>query len=295
METAQKNEIKLLTQVFIDAQKKQGKSQKQAIALLKDTSEATIIKILQNDWNNIADKMWRNIGKQVGWTTTGTTWQMVETINSKILTTFFEDAKEFNNVIAITGNPGSSKSYMAEYYAKHHANVYHIECDDYWNRKMFLSKVLEKMGKRDTGYNIGEMMEYIVDVLRKQDTPLLIIDEADKLNDQVLYFFITLYNRLKGKCGIVLLATDYLEKRIMRGIKLKKRGFAEIFSRIGKGFIELGAIATEELEKIIRANGIEDQLTINEIINQMDGDLRLLERKIHAHKRIQERKNNKAA
>lgn len=288
METHQKNQIKELTQLFINTQKQNGKSQAEAIALLKETSEATIINILKDKWDNISDKMWRNIGKQVGWTNTGA-WQLVETKNSRILTTFFDDAKEYHNVLAIVGNTGSSKTFIADYYAKHRPNTYHIECDDYWNRKMFLAKILEKMGKRDTGYNMGEMMEHIVDMLRKQDTPLLIIDEADKLNDQVLYFFITLYNRLKSKCGIVLLSTDYLEKRIVRGIRLKKKGFAEIYSRIGKDFIALKDLSHEDLEKIIRANGIDDQLTVTEIINKMDGDLRLLERQVHKYKRLKER------
>lgn len=293
MKTAQKQEIKLLAQAFVNAEISKGKSQKQACALLKDTSEATVINILNDKWANISDKMWHNIGKQVGWSNVGT-WQFVDTKNSQTLTTFFDDAKTYHNVIAITGNTGSSKTFLSEYYAQHNANVYHIECDDYFNRKMFLSKILEKMGKQNTGYNIGEMMETIVDILRKQDTPLLIIDEADKLNDQTLYFFITLYNRLKSKCGIVLLSTDFLEKRIIRGLRLKKKGFAEIHSRIGKKFIELTQISDDEMISIIRANGIEDEATISKIMNQMDGDLRLLERQVHKYKRLLERKNKVA-
>lgn len=293
MTTSHKEEIKMLTQVFIDTQKQQGKSQKQAISLLKDTSEATIINILSDKFDNISDKMWRNIGKQVGWTTTGG-WQLVQTKNTKILFTFLDDAKYYQNVYALIAPSGKGKTFPTEYYAKQHANVYHIECDDYWNRKMFLTKILEKMGKRDTGYNMGEMMEYIVDILRHQETPLLIIDEVDKLNDQTLYFFITLCNRLKNKCGITLMATEYFEKRLMRGLRLKKKGFSEIFSRIGKDFVQLQENSRDELEAIIRANGIEDLATINEIINKMDGDLRLLERKCHVYKRIDARKNKAA-
>lgn len=283
MNTQQKQEIKKLTQAFIDAQRANGKSQKAAVALLKDTSEATIINLLNDRWENISDAMWRNVGNQVGWNTMGT-WQMADNRNVQIMYTFFEDAREYGNVFAIIGPPGSGKSYIAEQNAATHPNTYHIECDDYWNRRMFLSAILEKMGRRDTGYNIGEMMEYIVDTLRKQDNPVLLINEADKLSDQVLYFFITLYNRLKGKCGIVLLATDYLEKRIRRGRALKKKGFEEIYSRIGKKYIELKEFTTAEMEAIIRANGIEDPTDIRTILNRMDGDLRLLERQIHKHK-----------
>lgn len=293
MENSVKAEIRLLTQVFIDTQAKNGKSQKEAIKLLKETSEATIINMLNDKWSNISDKMWFNVGKQVGYTNVGS-WKLVPTKNYKRVTSFLEDAKDYNNVHCLIATSGYGKTFPTEYYAKHHANVYHVECDDYWNKKMFLNTVLAKIGKRDTGYNISEMMECMVDVLRKQDTPLLVIDEADKLNDQVLYFFITLYNRLKGKCGIVLLGTEYLEKRIIRGVKLKRKGFAEIYSRIGKKFIYIKQISNEEIKDIIVANGITDIEIINQVINSIDGDLRCLEKQVHKHKRLMERKNKAA-
>ena len=44
----------------------------------------------------------------------------------------------------------------------------------------------------------------------------MVLDEADKLSDQVLYFFISLYNKLEDRVGIILCATDYLEKRIKK-------------------------------------------------------------------------------
>jgi Cdc6-like AAA superfamily ATPase len=137
------------------------------------------------------------------------------------------------------------------------------------------------MGKENTGYNVAEMMDLIVDTLMRQENPLIILDEVDKLPDPVLYFFITLYNHLHGKCGIVLLATDYLAKRIINGRRINKKGYQELFSRIGRRFISLRGTDREEVAEICMANGLKDLTAINTIYNEYEGDLRRLERGVH--------------
>jgi hypothetical protein len=111
------------------------------------------------------------------------------------------------------------------------------------------------------------------------------MDEADKLSDQVLYFFITLYNQLEGHCGIVLAATPHLEKRIKRGIKLNKKGYTEIFSRLGRKFIELKGVCFSDVKAICQANGVNGATGIKEIWDDCEGDLRRVKRKIHAWKK----------
>ena len=140
------------------------------------------------------------------------------------------------------------------------------------------------MGAHVAGCTINEMMEDVVDTLSKTDSPLLILDEADKLSDQVLYFFITLYNQLEGRCGIVLCATSYLEKRVKRGLRLGKRGYQEIYSRIGRRFVALEGISEEDVAVVCRANGIESDRKIREISKESEGDLRRVKRAIYVAK-----------
>lgn len=276
MTDAQKNEIRMLLIEFIG----QFPSQAKAVAHMKNVSEATIINIRNNKWDSISDDMFRNVGKQIGWNNRGS-WHMVETLDLNTLITYFADAKDYSNVFALCGPAGCGKTFAAEHFASRRPNVYHITCAEYWNRKQFLSKLLERMGREHTGYNVSEMMDFIVETLMKQENPLIILDEADKLSDQVLYFFITLYNALKGKCGIVLMATDFLSKRIIRGYRLNKKGYSEIFSRIGRRFVTLSGTNKKEIQAICEANGITNPLDINEIFNDYDGDLRRVERMIH--------------
>ena len=147
---------------------------------------------------------------------------------------------------------------------------------------MFLSELLTSLGRDYTGFTVGEMMHEAVRTLKMQESPLLILDEADKLSDQVLYFFITLYNQLEDECGIVLCATNHLCKRIERGIKLNKKGYNEIWSRLGRRCIELKGVSAADITAICEANGITASDAIDNIINDSEGDLRRVRRKIHA-------------
>ncbi len=272
---AQKKEIQLHLMQFIP----KFKSQRAAADSLKSVSEATIIQMRSGNWDSISDEMWQNVGNQIGWQKKKVT--LIETLAVQTLFLYFGIAKEEGTMFSMVADPGGSKTFTSHAFEEmNRDNVYHIECNDYWNKKLFLTAIMEKLGKPDTGYNVAEMMECITTTLRRKYQPLLIIDEVDKLNDQVLYFLITFYNRLNGICGITLLSTDYFEKRVDRGRKLNKKGFKELFSRMGKKFIRLPQTNKKELAEICQSQGVTSQDDITEIYHDYEGDLRRVSRQI---------------
>lgn len=257
-------------------------SQNKAANSLNGVSSALLSQIMNDNWENISETMWRNVASQIGHTIKE--WVCVETTDYKLMNYFLNDAKNNANVFAITGDAGSGKSKTFELFTQDNRNSYLLSCAEYWNRKEFLVQLLTAMGVDYSGFTVAEMMNEIIKKLKSQDSPLIILDEADKLPDTVLYFFITLYNRLEDHCGIVLCATDHLSKRIGKGIKLNKKGYKEINSRIGRKFIELKGVNYTDVTQICIANGIEDAKTIKDIFNDAEGDLRRVKRKIHAAK-----------
>lgn len=247
---------------------------------LSSVSVGTISNILAGKWGNISDTMWTSIQKQVS-PSLGS-WIIVEnTKRVKLLNKLYADAQEFSEAYCIVAAEGSGKSEPAKMFAER-PNVYRVVCAEHLNRKTFLSEVLKAMGKETSGYTVYEMMREVISVILKVDRPLLILDEADKLSDQVLYFFISIYNSTEDKCGIVIQATDFLKKRIKRGIDLNKRGFKEIFSRFGRKFIELKPNTNADLKEIIEANGIYEHEEITRIINESEGDIRRIKRLVKA-------------
>lgn len=260
------------------------KSQNAASKTLKNVSSATISQILNGKHDLISDDMWRNVAAQVR-SGNAQEWHVVETRDFKVFNSLLTEAQEHSLVMAVIGPAGNGKSETMKRFAQPERNAYRLQCSEFWNRKYFLSELLTIMGRDFSGLTVGEMMQETVKHLKKQETPALLIDEADKLTDQVLYFFISFYNELEDHCAIVLSATDHLQKRIERGLKLNKKGYKEIYSRIGRKFIELKGIGSHDVAQICIANGISDKNLIQQVWEDSEGDLRRVKRKIHALKK----------
>lgn len=238
-------------------------------------SSATLSKVLNGDWDTISDDMWRSIAAQTGHDATA--WQTVATRGFERMGFILDNAKQESLAIAVTGDAGCGKTEAVKQYTAGHAATYHLCCSEYWNRRTFIAKLLRALGK-DMAGTVSEQMDAIVEELQAVEKPLIVLDEADKLSDQVLYFFISLYNQLEGQCGLVLCATSFLEKRITRGVRFNRRGYQEIYSRIGRKFVKLQVVNDEDIAAVCRANGVTSAADIGAIIKDADCDLRRVKR-----------------
>ncbi len=257
-------------------------SQNKAANSIKNVSAATLSQMLNGKWDLIKNEMWRNVAAQIGYTSNK--WEIAETRDFILLTQLLQYSKEKAKVSFIVGNAGSGKTETIKQFAAENKRVYVLKCNDFWNRKTFLGELLSVMGVDASGYTMYEMMAVIVQHIKQQDAPIIVLDEADKLNDQLLYFFITLYNNLEDYCSIIMIATAFLQKRILRGIKLGKKGYPEIYSRGGKKFIELKGVGSSDVRKVCIANGVTDAEAIKEIFEDSDNDLRRVKAKVVAYK-----------
>ncbi len=280
MNESQKQAIANKLAIYVERFESQNKASKS----LKNVSSATISQVLNHKWELIADEMWRNIASQIGYT--ANEWVAVETGDYRLLNTVLDSARNNSTVFAVVGDAGTGKTFALRNYAENNKRAYLLQCNEYWNRKTFMQELLTAMGRDYSGYTVNEMMGEVVRALKTQSKPLIIMDEADKVSDQVLYFFITLYNQLEDHCAIVMCATDHLSKRIKRGLKLNKKGYKEIYSRIGRKFVELEGLSTSDITSVCVANGITDKARIREVIEDSEYDLRRVRRKIQGLKYV---------
>ena len=274
------NEEKEMIRVRLGEYCEMKGSQKRAATSLVGVSPATVTQIVTGKWELINEKMWRSVAAQIG--VKQTRWNIVETRNYKALSDIFADAQENALVLAVCGEAGTGKSLTAAHYGAENPNVYVLACSEYWNRKTFLRELLRVMGKNPAGDTVGDMVDDVVMELKRRENPLIILDEADKLSDQVMFFFITFYNKLEDYCGIVLMATDYLEKKVRRGLRLNKKGYKEIYSRIGRRFVAMPGLSETDISDVCRANGVESLREIDTVKKDCEGDLRRVKRKCHA-------------
>lgn len=274
MEVREKELIKEALERYVAIKGSQNKAGNALVGI----SPATVSQILNGKWELIKDDMWRNLAAQLN--LKNKTWNIVETKNFKELMEIFTDAQDNSLVMAVTGEAGCGKTVAAREYQAENDNVFVLCCNEYWNRKLFMQELLREMGKNPAGDTVGEMMNDIVTTLKRMECPLIIMDEADKLSDQVFYFFITLYNKLEDHCGIIMMATDFLEKKVNRGLRLNKKGYKEIYSRIGRRFIALEPISVQDITEVCIANGLTTKEDIKEVVKGSENDLRRVRRKV---------------
>lgn len=278
METIKKQRIAVALRNYCDRYGSQGKAAK---ALKMSSSMVSLM--LTGDWDKISDQQWLTVAAGIGFKSER--WEAVETTDFRILSAMLTDAQTGALVMSITGAAGSGKSFTCRYFAETHQSVYVVSCDSYWTRKDLTEELLTTMGEDTAGLTLSALTRKVVRRLRMTDHPLLILDEADKLSDKVLNAFITLYNQLDGICGIVLIATSHLEKKLLSGVRHNKQGYNEIWSRLGRKCVPLNGVSAQDIVLVCEANGVTDEKLVSTIIADSESDLRRVARKVHAVKR----------
>lgn len=278
MQERQKEEIRERLGAFV---KLHGSITKAATAI--SANKATLSKMMGGKWENISDDKWRSVEAAIGAKHNADGWQVAETRAYKQMTQVLQRSKADHLVVAVTGDAGCGKTESIKDFCQRQREAYHLSCSEYWNKRTMLNKLLTAMGTDGSGMSVSELMEEIVDTLKKRKSPIIILDEADKLSDHLLYFFISLYNQLEDHCAIILCATAYLEKRIRQGLRSHKKGYEEIFSRIGRRFIALAPVNDEDIYAVCSLNGITDMKMADKIAEDSECDLRRVKRAVWAY------------
>ncbi len=263
-------------------------SQTKAAGSLKGVSVGTVSNILNGRFENISDEMFRNVASQVGGMGTPS-WQIVETGAYQEITEVLSDAQRWRSVRWVTGEAGCGKSTTARVYLQDHKEVFYILCSEDMKKGDFVREIARTVGIRTEGCNIREVWGLILDDIIQMDAPLLVFDEADKLTEPVFHYFISLYNKLEEKCGVVFLSTDYIAKRISNGLKYQKPGYKEFYSRIGRKFFTLEPTDQNDVYIICTANGLTSRQDIDAVMKEAatcDYDLRRVKDSIHKVKRM---------
>lgn len=262
-------------------------SRNSAALSLKNVSPSTVSSILNGKWENISEAMWKSIHVQVSDSSTSGEWEIVESTQTfKDVYFVMKEAQREKSMIWLTAKAGSGKTATAEIYRSRNKDVVYVLCDEDMRKSSFANELARAAGMRiNTQKQAREKLLFVLDFIAEMDNPILIFDEADKLADGLLYYFITIYNYLKNKAGIVLLSTNYIQRRMEIGLNYNKKGFDEIDSRIGRKFYPADTPTAHDVYAIGRANGITDDKLLSEIVkdaSECNFDLRRVERKVCA-------------
>jgi len=274
MNTADKESIMNRTLQLIE---RQGLSANR-YAQIAGVSASTITALKQRDWVKFSPRMWQKLAIACNYSMT--TWRSAETTNLTLVRKFAGNAQNNSISIAISWHAGAGKSHAYKEFQANNQDVILLECADHWTRRIFMDKFLQALGIEGEGLKVVEKAELVIEELRKRERPLVILDECDKLKEGPFMFFIELYNKLDGYCGFLLSGAPYLRLHVEKQYLRDKKGYREIYSRIGRKFIGLNPITIHDVTRICQANGVVESEHIQSIFNDCEGDLRRVKRSI---------------
>ncbi|MEG0807638.1 MAG: ATP-binding protein [Alistipes sp.] len=280
--TEQKNEIRALLALYVERYPSQNKAANSLVGV----SAGTLSTILNGKYEMISDDMWVKLRAQIS-SRKAEDWALCSTNVYKELSLLLDDAQCYQNVAWAISPAGSGKTTTVNDYTATHDNAYLVCCSEDMHRGDFIRDLARAVGVDVSDMSLRAALEHITGHLLTLDNPLLIFDEADKLADTIFYYFITIYNRLEGHCGIIFQSTHYIKRRMDIGLSYNKKGYDEIHSRICRTFISLTPASAYEVEAIARANGLINETQIREVVKDAatcHNDLRRVCRAIHKQK-----------
>ena len=179
-----------------------------------------------------------------------------------------EMTQQYCLMTGLIADTGMGKTTSLEAYSTRE-NVFMITVGKTMNAKRLFLRILDVLGEHFDG-NTHDIMLRIADTLNRLKSPLLIIDEAGKLNHVMMLYLHDLREYTKENCGILLAGMPYFKTRLIKMAEKQKEGCSEFLRRINV-WHELEGLSRKETEYICRENGIEGR--IDEYRNLRFGDL----------------------
>ena len=207
-----------------------------------------------------------------------TSWNIVPSINNyRRIVAAFNDAREESMWFAISNKAGSGKTGTLQdiYQNDTSGAVVYLQAEEWSARQFIIELVKSTIGISELKGSYKSIPKLIALVAQYFNhltfsQPVLLIDEADKLRPAALRTLISLFNKTEDRLGLVMSGTENLEKEIENGVKLRKKGYDEISSRIGRTYIHLKGATENEVAAICGANNITETFIQKRIWDELE-------------------------
>ena len=185
----------------------------------------------------IADKWFQAIADRIGLKLTKEYWPLVKTEQFVDIVKELTEAKESATTRIIVGETGCGKSYTVDRFRQAYPQgTYVVTC----NQNDTISDLIRKMQKvlkvsfdGSVSYRIDRISMELSRIADNGQQPVLIFDEAEYLSTRGLLSIKTIYDYLKGICGIVLIGTDDILNKLEK--TKRKEGMPQFIRRFKAG------------------------------------------------------------
>jgi hypothetical protein len=225
-------------------------------------SEKTCGKIIQSKIDGVmTDPEWLRLGRKLKVNEVEKKWNLART---DVFTVIEEDilfCKEFAKAKICVDECGIGKTYTAKYLSKTLTNCFYVDASQGKTILLFTKILAAAVGISVLGKHV-DIKEDIKCYLKMIDNPIVIIDEAGDLGQIALQEIKEYWNATEGFCGWYLMGADGLKYNIEKGIKQKRPGFKEIYSRFSENYTTTVPIGKEDRMEFYKKL-IKDVLSVN--------------------------------
>lgn len=209
----------------------------------------------------LAEAKWLSIGRELGISLSERKWNTAKTEVFKVIEEEVIFCKEFSKSRIFVDDCGIGKSYTAKYLSNSLKNCFYVDCSQAKSKRELIRTLAKAIGVDDKG-KLSEIKANTKYYLRLLPKPIIIMDEAGDLDYGAFLELKEYWNATDGYCGWYLMGADGLREKMERGIRNKKVGFAEIFSRYSERYGNI--IPAERNDKIsFYRKLITDVLSVN--------------------------------
>lgn len=221
-------------------------------------SPAVISQIMKGEYKGDTELVYRKIAAVISYN--NGQLPILKTANYDSTWEICNDAQEEGKMMVNFGPTGSGKTTALNAYYNQTNNCYMILANIFMKPKDMLLAIGSQLNIELSG-NCNDMVEAIVDRFTSLQYPLLIIEDAGKLADHPKCFGVIqlLFDKMIGRCGIVLSGTEYLHKYIIKMAGKDAMGFREFKRRITYWNRLKEGVEMKFIKKVCERIGITDE------------------------------------
>ena len=221
----------------------------------------------------LSDTNWLNIGRRFEVDLRKKNWKVARTRIYAEIEDNLNECKAKSQSMILVDDCGIGKTFCARHIVRKMNNAFYVDCSQGKTKITFVKLLARTLGVDDNGKHVDvkENVKYALNVLQ---SPLIVLDEAGDLEYSTLLIIKEFWNASAGNVGWYMMGADGLKAKIDKGIRNRKVGFAELFSRFSEKFITLTpngrddrrVFYTQLIGDVASANSARDN--INKLVNQ---------------------------
>ncbi len=240
-----------------------------------DLGVQTGIKLCSGKTDKVmTDSEWFRLGRKLHLLEVERKWNAARTDVFNIIEEDIMFCKQHAKAKICVDDCGIGKTFTAKYLSKSLDNCFYVDASQGKSTHLFTRLLAKAVGLECVGAH-HEIKEDIKCYLRMINNPIVIIDEAGDLGQNTLQDIKEFWNATEGCCGWYMMGADGLKRIMQKGMKKRKPGFKEVFSRFSERYTTTVPVGKQDrlsfykklITDVLEAN-MTDKSKLDEIVKK---------------------------